>query len=157
MAVKVGIPVNGSNISGPGEGAEVHIFEIENTKYKLIDRYENPALKATSARGIHMLKSVLGKNVDAIIVAEIGEPGVRFLKNKIKIYYNNNLNEDEAMNWDQWWKYIADKGVFSEELMERSRRYTSGSHDQNITLEEHIDILNRCGFDSVGILKSTGS
>ena len=37
MAVKVGIPVNGSNISGPGEGAEVHIFEIENTKYKLID------------------------------------------------------------------------------------------------------------------------
>ena len=97
MTVKVGIPVNGSNISGPGEGAEVHIFEIENTKYKLIDRYENPALKATSTRGIHMLKSVLGKNVDAIIVAEIGEPGVRFLKNKIKIYYNNNLNEDEAM------------------------------------------------------------
>jgi predicted Fe-Mo cluster-binding NifX family protein len=75
----------------------VHIFEIENTKYKLIDRYENPALKATSTRGIHMLKSVLGKNVDAIIVAEIGEPGVRFLKNKIKIYYSNNLNEDEAM------------------------------------------------------------
>ena len=31
MTVKVGIPVNGSNISGPGEGAEVHIFEIENT------------------------------------------------------------------------------------------------------------------------------
>ena len=64
----------------------------------------------------------------------------------------DNLSREEAMNWDQWWKYIADKGVFSEELMERSRRYTSGSHDQKITLEDHIDILNRCGFDSVGII-----
>jgi predicted Fe-Mo cluster-binding NifX family protein len=99
MATRVGIPVNGSNISGPGEGKEVHIFEVENTRYKLIDSYENPALKATSMRGIHMLKSVLSKDVNAIIVTEIGEPGIRFLKNKIKIYYANNMNENEVLEF----------------------------------------------------------
>ena len=83
MTNKVGIPVNGSNVSGPGEGTEIHIFEVENTKYKLVESYENPAIKATSTRGIHMLKSVLSKNVNAIIVSEIGAPGVNFLKNKI--------------------------------------------------------------------------
>ena len=99
MATRIGIPVNGITISGPGEGTEVHIFEIENTKYKFIESYENPALKATSTRGIHMLKSVLAKNVDAIIVSEIGAPGVRFLKNKIKIYFSNNMNENEALEF----------------------------------------------------------
>ena len=99
MTTKIGIPVNGITISGPGEGAEVHIFEVENTKYKLIESYENPALQATSTRGIHMLKSVLGKNVDAIIVSEIGAPGVRFLKDKVKIYFSNNMNENEALEF----------------------------------------------------------
>lgn len=99
MTNKVGIPVNGSNVSGPGEGTEIHIFEVENTKYKLVESYENPAIKATSTRGIHMLKSVLSKNVNAIIVSEIGAPGVNFLKNKIKIYYANNMNENEAMEF----------------------------------------------------------
>ncbi|MGE9811030.1 NifB/NifX family molybdenum-iron cluster-binding protein [Ferroplasma acidiphilum] len=99
MTNKVGLPVNGSNVSGPGEGAEIHIFEVEHTKYKLVESYENPAIKATTTRGIHMLKSVLSKHVDAIIVSEIGAPGVNFLKNKIKIYYANNMNENEAMEF----------------------------------------------------------
>ena len=99
MTTRIGIPVNGITISGPGEGTEVHIFEIENTQYKLIESYEHPALKATSPRGIHMLKSVLAKNVDAIIVSEIGAPGVRFLKDKIKIYFSNNMNENEALEF----------------------------------------------------------
>ena len=46
-----------------------------------------------------MLKSVLSKNVNAIIVSEIGAPGVNFLKNKIKIYYANNMNASEAMEF----------------------------------------------------------
>ncbi len=99
MTTRIGIPVDGITVSGPGEGAEVHIYEIENTKYKLIESYENPALKATSTRGIHMLKSVLAKDVDAIIVSEIGAPGVRFLKDKIKIYFSNNMNENEALEF----------------------------------------------------------
>ena len=35
---------------------------------------------------------VLSKNVNAIIVSEIGAPGVNFLKNKIKIYYAKKMN-----------------------------------------------------------------
>lgn len=98
MTSRIAIPVNGVNITGPGEGLEVHIYEIDKEKYKLFDKYENPALKASTTRGIHMLKSVLDKKVDAIIVSEIGAPGVRFLKDKIKIYYSNNLNETDAIN-----------------------------------------------------------
>lgn len=99
MVNRVAIPVSGENITGPGEGLEVHIYEIDNGKYKLIEKYENPALKASMTRGIHMLKSALDKKVDAIIVSEIGEPGVRFLKGKMKIYYSNNLNENDALDY----------------------------------------------------------
>jgi predicted Fe-Mo cluster-binding NifX family protein len=104
MVSRIAIPVTGENITGPGEALEVHIYEIENQKYKLFDKYENPALKATSTKGIYMLKSVLDKHVDAIIVSEIGAPGVRFLKGKLKIYYSNNLNETEAIDY-----YIKNK------------------------------------------------
>ena len=41
----------------------------------------------------------MAKDVDAIIVSEIGAPGVRFLKDKIKIYFSNNMNENEALEF----------------------------------------------------------
>ena len=37
MTNKVGIPVNGSNVSGPGQGTEIHIFEVENNDENLPD------------------------------------------------------------------------------------------------------------------------
>ena len=32
-------------------------------------------------------------------IKEIGAPGVRFLKDKIKIYFSNNMNENEALEF----------------------------------------------------------
>ncbi len=97
--MKVALPVTDNNITGPGEAMEVHIYEIANNEYKLIIKYENPALKATMTRGIYMLKSIIDKNVDALIVTEIGEPGVRFLKNKIKICYSGDYNEENSIKY----------------------------------------------------------
>ncbi|MEM0092566.1 MAG: diguanylate cyclase, partial [Saccharolobus sp.] len=44
--MKVAIPVTQGFVDGPGEGEEVHIYEIENNNVRLIEKYENPALNA---------------------------------------------------------------------------------------------------------------
>ncbi|AWR96394.1 diguanylate cyclase [Acidianus sulfidivorans JP7] len=95
--MKVAIPVTNGIVDGPGEGEEVHIYEISDNKINLVEKYENPALKATAARGAHMLKSVLDRGVNAVIVAEIGPPGVRLLRGKVKIYLGEGMREEEAL------------------------------------------------------------
>ncbi|MEM0016714.1 MAG: NifB/NifX family molybdenum-iron cluster-binding protein [Saccharolobus sp.] len=95
--MKVAIPVTQGFVDGPGEGEEVHIYEIENNNVRLIEKYENPALNAMMHRGLYMLKSALEKGVNAIIVAEIGPPGVRLLQGKAKIYLATNMKVQEAL------------------------------------------------------------
>ncbi|MUM65607.1 diguanylate cyclase [Acidianus infernus] len=95
--MRVAIPVTKGRVDGPGEGEEVLIYEIDGDEVKLVEKYENPALKATAARGAHMLKSALDKGVDAVIVAEIGPPGVRLLKGKAKIFLAEGLTVEEAL------------------------------------------------------------
>ena len=71
------------------------------------------------------------------------------IRNKIS---KLNISREKAMNWEEWWEYISNSRVFREELMERSKRYAPGSHDQNVSLEEHIDILNHTGFSTTGVI-----
>ncbi|WP_337860416.1 class I SAM-dependent methyltransferase [Ferroplasma sp.] len=63
-----------------------------------------------------------------------------------------NLASSRAMNWEEWWKYIENNKIFNKELKLRSERYPESSHDQNITLEQHIDILNKSAFNSTGVI-----
>lgn len=95
--MKVAIPVTNGFVDGPGEGLEVMIYQLEGDKFTLVEKYENPALRATAARGLHMLKSALDKGVNAVIVSEIGPPGVRLLKGKAKIYLAPGLKVEEAL------------------------------------------------------------
>ncbi|ARM74869.1 NifB/NifX family molybdenum-iron cluster-binding protein [Acidianus manzaensis] len=95
--MKVAVPVTNDRIEGPGEAEEVHIYEINGNEIKLLEKYENPALKAMAARGVHMLKSALDRGVNAVIVAEIGSPGVRLLQGKAKIYIAENMQVNEAL------------------------------------------------------------
>ncbi len=95
--MRVAIPVTNGRVDGPGEGQEVLIYEINGDDAKLLERYENPALKATAARGAHMLKSALDKGAVAVILAEIGPPGVRLLKGKAKIFLAEGLTVEEAL------------------------------------------------------------
>jgi len=96
--MKVAIPVTNGKVDGPGEGLEVYIYEIKDGEARLIEKYENPALRATTSRGIHMLKSALDRGINAVIVAEIGPPGVRLLKGKVKIYLAEGLDVKEALD-----------------------------------------------------------
>ncbi|MEJ2779292.1 NifB/NifX family molybdenum-iron cluster-binding protein [Stygiolobus sp. CP850M] len=95
--MKVAIPVTNGFVDGPGEGLEVMIYQLEGGKFTLVEKYENPALRATAARGLHMLKSALDKGINAVVVAEIGPPGVRLLKGKAKIYLAPGLKVEEAL------------------------------------------------------------
>lgn len=59
----------------------------------------------------------------------------------------SNLKESGAMDWEGWWKYVRDSGDFRDELAERDRRYKSGAHDQGLTLEDHLALLEKAGFN----------
>lgn len=96
--MKIAIPVTNGKVDGPGEGLEVHIYEIKDGKASLIEKYENPALRATAARGVHMLKSALDRGINAVIVSEIGPQGVKLLKGKAKIYLAEGLDVNEALD-----------------------------------------------------------
>lgn len=157
-----------NNVSKYGSRVRILEYDLKGNEWlHAIDDEKFDAIVSTTA--LHWipksnLKSLYENFYNILKSGGIFMDGDHFRSNNDSEYIQNlyskirdkisgdNLSREEAMNWEQWWKYIADRGVFSEELMERSRRYTSGSHDQNITLEEHIDILNRCGFDSVGII-----
>jgi len=96
--MRVAVPVTNEYVDGPGEGLSVQIYEVENGQYKLIEEYENPALRAMAARGAHMLKSAIDKGVDAFIVAEMGPPGIRLLQSyKIKAYLAEGLDVKTAL------------------------------------------------------------
>ncbi|AWR94153.1 NifB/NifX family molybdenum-iron cluster-binding protein [Acidianus brierleyi] len=95
--MKVAIPVTNGLVDGPGEGEKVQIYFLEGDKIELVEEYENPALKATAAPGAHMLKSALDKGVNAVVVAEIGGPGVRLLSGKAKIFLAPNMKVEEAL------------------------------------------------------------
>lgn len=69
---KVALPVTGDEVTGPGEGEKVKIFDVENDLIKLVEEYPNPALHAVAARGAHMLKSALDKGAQVFLVTEMG-------------------------------------------------------------------------------------
>ncbi|MEM0072175.1 MAG: NifB/NifX family molybdenum-iron cluster-binding protein [Metallosphaera sp.] len=94
---KVAVPVTNGYVDGPGEGEKVRIYEVSGNGPALVEEYDNPALKATFARGIHMLKSALEKGATAFIVAEIGPPGVRFLEGKAKILLAPGERVEDAL------------------------------------------------------------
>jgi len=96
--VKVAVPVTNDYVDGPGEATEVHIYEVNGKEYKLVEKFTNPALQATHARGVYMLKAGLERGVTAFIVAEIGPPGIRFLKGKAKVYLASGMKVDEALD-----------------------------------------------------------
>jgi len=95
--MKIAIPVTDNMVSGPGEGLELRIYDTEK-EIKLLDTYENPALTATSARGIWMLRSAIDRGAGAIILSGAGAPAFTFTKGKLKIYLGAGLSVDDALS-----------------------------------------------------------
>ncbi|WP_243679442.1 methyltransferase domain-containing protein [Vulcanisaeta souniana] len=95
--MRIAISVSNGFVSGPGEGDEVWIIEVEDSgNYKLIERYENPARYAQQVRGgVFMLRSLLDRGVNTVILSEIGPPGYRWaVERGIKIYIFEGRVED---------------------------------------------------------------
>ena len=94
--MRIAIPVSNGLVSGPGEGDEVWIVEVKDDgSYEVVERYENPARQAQWARGVAMLRSVLDRGVDAVILSEIGPPGYRWAVGKgIRVYIFEGQVED---------------------------------------------------------------
>jgi trans-aconitate methyltransferase len=112
-------------------------------KEKLTLAYEN-FYKLLKNGGIFMDGDHFGSNQDSEYILGVYSR----IRRKIS---EDNLSGQGVMNWEQWWEFVANSGVFDDDLKERSKRYTSGPHDQNVTLEEHIDILKCMGFNPVGV------
>lgn len=94
--MKVAVVETNLIIEGPGEGQTVQIYETEPA-LKLVEEYQNPALKATTTRGIWMLKSVMEKGATAIVVAEAGSPAFNFTKGKAVLYSGAGMKVDAAI------------------------------------------------------------
>ncbi|QKR00877.1 diguanylate cyclase [Metallosphaera tengchongensis] len=96
--MKVAVPVTNGLVDGPGEGEKVRIYEVEGMEAKLVEEYDNPALTANYARGVHMLKSALERGAKTFILVEIGPPGIRFLQGKAKVFLAEpNTSAEEAV------------------------------------------------------------
>ncbi|CAC12169.1 conserved hypothetical protein [Thermoplasma acidophilum] len=86
LSMKFAVAVSGDRVNGPGESEEVQIYETDGGNVRLIEKYSNPALNATAARGVFMLKSALDHGANALVLSEIGSPGFNFIKNKMDVY-----------------------------------------------------------------------
>ncbi|MGC9105505.1 MAG: NifB/NifX family molybdenum-iron cluster-binding protein [Thermoprotei archaeon] len=96
--MRVAVPVTNGYVDGPGEAEKVRIYELNGTEIKLVEEYPNPALTKEMARGVWMLKSGLEKGAKAFIVAEIGPPGFRLLKEAgASIYVVDPMPAEEAL------------------------------------------------------------
>lgn len=93
----IAIPVTGDNISGPGEASEILILDSDDG-YSVKERYENPALTASSARGISMIQSAAARNASVMVVAHIGAHAFGFIQGRMKIYSGLGMNVQEAVS-----------------------------------------------------------
>lgn len=94
--MRFAIAATGDKISGPGEATEIIIYNLEKNA-SLEEIYENPALTATSARGISMLKSVIDKGVEALVISGIGEHAFNYASGRLNLLNGRGMTTDEAV------------------------------------------------------------
>ena len=94
--MKVAVVETDLIVEGPGEGQTVQIYETEPAP-RVVEEYQNPALTATTTRGIWMLKSAMEKGATAIVVAEAGSPAFNFTKGKAVLYSGAGMHVDTAI------------------------------------------------------------
>jgi predicted Fe-Mo cluster-binding NifX family protein len=76
-------------LSGPGEAQEVLVFDTSTGRE--LDRYENPAPTATSGRGIAMIRSLLERKAEAIVVSGIGQHAFEVARRTLKVLNGEGL------------------------------------------------------------------
>ncbi len=94
--MKVAVVETNQIVEGPGEGETVQIYETEPAP-RVVEEYRNPALTATTTRGIWMLKSAMERGATAIVVAEAGAPAFNFTKGRAVLYSGAGMHVDMAI------------------------------------------------------------
>ncbi len=94
--MRIAVVATDNYVQGPGEGKTVFLVETEPSP-QIIEEYENPALKATSTRGIWMIKSAMDRGARALIVAEAGSPAFNFIQGKADLFLGRGLTVSEAI------------------------------------------------------------
>ncbi len=87
------VPVKGNMTSGPGEAEEIAI--VDTAEGKVTERYSNPALTATSARGIVMVRSAIDRKAEGLVVGGIGEHALSYAISRMKVYNGSGLTLDD--------------------------------------------------------------
>ncbi len=95
--MRIAVVETDNQVEGPGEGKTVVLVETAPSPH-VIEEYENPALKATSTRGIWMIKSAIDRGAEAIIVAEAGAPAFNFIRGKATLYMGREMSVTDAIN-----------------------------------------------------------
>ncbi len=94
--MKIAVAVTNGFVSDPGECDEVHIYESSGNGLELKEKFENPGKKALAAPGVVMIRSAVEKGAGAIILSEIGRPGINYLKGKARVYLAGGMAATEA-------------------------------------------------------------
>lgn len=92
----IAVPVTGNQPSGPGEAMEVVLFDTDSRRE--IERYENPALTASSGRGIAMIRSVMERKADALVVGGIGQHAFEVARRNIRVLNGAGMSLEEILN-----------------------------------------------------------
>jgi predicted Fe-Mo cluster-binding NifX family protein len=96
VTMLVAIPVSDGEVSGPGEAQEILVLDSEKG-FAVRERYENPALGAGSSPGIQMIRSLVERNVDALIVGHIGMHAFSYARNRLIVYSSEGMSYEEAV------------------------------------------------------------
>ncbi len=93
--MRIAISETKGRVDGPGEGEELSIYEVEGSKYVLVEKLENPAKYARMAKGAAALAEARRRGASAIIVAEIGPRGYEIAKQwGMKVYIYEGYAEE---------------------------------------------------------------
>ncbi|WP_287950914.1 NifB/NifX family molybdenum-iron cluster-binding protein [Acidiplasma sp.] len=122
------MPVTDGMVDMPGKAREVHIFKISDNRNRcnLIKKYKNPAQNIKSDGGLPMLETLFKYGVNTLIVPGIGEPGLNFLDNKIKVYISGGEETECIKNYLLNKLKSTDKPTISDcskELLKKSAKY----------------------------------
>ncbi len=95
--MKFAIAASGDRVSGPGEATEILVYSMEGSS-DLLEIFENPAIKATSARGIAMINSVIEKGVEKLVISGIGDHAFKYASGRIELLDGRGMSTDQALS-----------------------------------------------------------
>ncbi|EZQ01786.1 diguanylate cyclase [Candidatus Acidianus copahuensis] len=97
--MRIALPVADNLVAGTEDGEKIRIYEVSGNEVKLVEEYDNPALKtdAEMSREILMIRSIMQRGAKTLITSRIGLPGLRLLKGCGKVYITEKISVTEAI------------------------------------------------------------